>query len=933
MSKKSRAGAAVGAAVALTLASAALETGPAAADIPSWYQDASAGLLVTWGLSTGVDVWPPGITPCDGDPSTQPFESAPEFEDAVADLGWDAASWVTAAEQLHAEYIVMASFHSLQGYVRPWPSDVPGSATTERDFLQELMDEAAESGIKVVVYITSDPSWATSGGCDWLDEDAYATWKGDPSINIGTPVGFSSYSYDVVDELMQNYPDIAGFWFDGWAPAWTSLGLTSHIRDTLPEAVIFANDSGTAAQFDQDVISVENIAKNQEPSFDYPGSAWVRQNDAEAVYAPAGWDYYAENTVQPRGTGQFEVQWFASIAGSGWPALMGLPTKLDGTFEPAINSILAHIDQFRDWADPAFGTTVAGGYDFGIQPGRWSDGSYGVVTSNGDGSVQYLHVLQTPIGGISRLSNGSWVTPTELDPHADTARTVTSDTAGDIWLNDTSNRIWRKSGATWQQMPGQAIDIVTGSDGSVWMVGTEPLGDQNGYLYRWNGSSWTFIGSGAVHMALDEQNNPWTVQKNGSMWRWDGERWHSVFTAGKDVANGPDGTIWRLGDTESGDAPLYRWTGVEWTAAYEGGGGVALSVDAQGDPWVTTASGDVYRVDAATGAWNLVTSDATKISTTRSGEVYKHESTTVVSVPDGGYTVTGATDLFTGEPLDFEQNNGNLTVRVANWDVQAQFGDQIIRLAVEASERQYPRSSLSASASSSSSGRPASSIVDADDRSYWSSSGVGSQSFTLETAEPQALSGLRVAQQETMPVTFGNSNAPPPARIRSAQIEVSSNGVDFTEVWSGELKSQRGAQVINFAPINGKFLRMTVLSNWAGTSQVQVQSADLLVSSESPAPQPQIAVTVETRCVASKAFVAVTVKNLESIPLDVGIETPYGSKSFTGIAAEKNAFHSFASRAVTVPAGTVSIDASGVLGGVQAHVTQDLEYESHSCAG
>ena len=75
--------------------------------------------------------------------------------------------------------MVLTSFHSRLGYSRSWPSAIPGSASTERDFLGELIAAAKAKGLHVLLYMTDDPQW--HGGrraTKQLDSAAYSAYKG-----------------------------------------------------------------------------------------------------------------------------------------------------------------------------------------------------------------------------------------------------------------------------------------------------------------------------------------------------------------------------------------------------------------------------------------------------------------------------------------------------------------------------------------------------------------------------------------------------------------------------------------------------------------------------------------------------------------------------------------------------------------------------------
>ena len=71
-----------------------------------------------------------------------------------------------------------------------------------------------------------------------------------------------------------------------------------------------------------------------------------------------------------------------------------------------------------------------------------------------------------------------------------------------------------------------------------------------------------------------------------------------------------------------------------------------------------------------------------------------------------------------------------------------------------------------------------------------------------------------------------------------------------------------------------------------------------------------ITATAEVRCLAGTPYVAVRALNEDTVPLDVVLDTPYGSRTFTDVAPGKNAYQSFAVRGVEDPAaGPVTVTA------------------------
>jgi hypothetical protein len=139
---------------------------------------------------------------------------------------------------------------------------------------------------------------------------------------------------------------------------------------------------------------------------------------------------------------------------------------------------------------------------------------------------------------------------------------------------------------------------------------------------------------------------------------------------------------------------------------------------------------------------------------------------------------------------------------------------------------------------------------------------------------------------------------------------------------------------VTFTPVTTAKLRATVRANGNGTTFSAVAITEWRVFADDPGTQPAtvpVAVTVQPRCIAGKAFVAVQAHNDHDAAIDVVVETPYGNRSFSGVAPEANAYQSFAVRAASVPAGSVTVRATGTVGGRTVTTTYNAEHAALSC--
>ncbi|WP_395242691.1 hypothetical protein ACGGZK_10945 [Agromyces sp. MMS24-K17] len=98
-------------------------------------------------------------------------------------------------------------------------------------------------------------------------------------------------------------------------------------------------------------------------------------------------------------------------------------------------------------------------------------------------------------------------------------------------------------------------------------------------------------------------------------------------------------------------------------------------------------------------------------------------------------------------------------------------------------------------------------------------------------------------------------------------------------------------------------------------------------------PERSLAITAvaTTRCVAGKVVVAVQATNADEVPVDLTIQTAYGSKAGLKAAAGKSVAQAFSSRLGGVPAGSATVQASGELDGTPVTTEVTAPYTAATC--
>ncbi len=390
------AGGAIVAIAAVVLTMLGLPSSRARADLinprQDWLRDATGGVFLHWGERTS-----PSFTSCTA------------WESAINNGGWSADYWVQETKKLHASYMVLATFHSRLGYARSWPSKIPGTCATKRDYLGELLTAAHAAGLHVILYMTDDPSHHNETGFEYLNSQAYSNFKG-RSIDLTTRDGFGEFSYDNFFEVMNNYPALDGFWIDNDNAFWERNNLYQKIHQMHPNMLLSNNNEDTQ---EMDTVSHEQKT-GMTPSYDMPKAIWtspprLTEADFKLPTSGAWWFDGSNSSVDTKLT----LGRLITNAGSGIKSLMAETAMVNGKFPSNQANFNNFANGYLDKIWESIGGANGGGYLWGgLQPGSFGNGAYGVTTvSKADPKVNYVHVIDPASGSsISVRDNGYAVT-------------------------------------------------------------------------------------------------------------------------------------------------------------------------------------------------------------------------------------------------------------------------------------------------------------------------------------------------------------------------------------------------------------------------------------------------------------------------------------------------------------------------------------------
>jgi len=202
-----------------------------------WFQDAKFGLFVHWGIYSirGRAEW---VLYNDRIP-VKNYETLAQFFNPTE---FNAAEWVALVKDAGMKYITITSKHHdgfamFDSKVSDW--DIVDRTPYKKDVLRMLADECRKQGIKLFFYHSQ---------LDWHHPDYFPlgrTGEGLGRAEQGDWQKYLEYQDSQLRELLTNYGEIGGIWFDGWWDKkngdWKLDRTYKLIHDLQPQALVGNN--------------------------------------------------------------------------------------------------------------------------------------------------------------------------------------------------------------------------------------------------------------------------------------------------------------------------------------------------------------------------------------------------------------------------------------------------------------------------------------------------------------------------------------------------------------------------------------------------------------------------------------------------------------------------------------------------------------------
>lgn len=349
-----------------------------------WFEDARFGLFIHWG---------PFSIPGDGEwvmnNRNITVKNYTRLMDFFNPIDFDAAAWVAAAKNAGMKYITLITRHH-DGFSM-WDTKVSDfnimHSPYRKDIVKMIADECHKQGLKIFFYYSL---------LDWRRDD-YSYWTGRTGQGTGRTVhgdwnDYIKFMEQQLTELLTNYGEISGIWFDGYWDQTEPEGAADRtpridwhldeiyvlIHKLQPQCLIGNNHHlsplpGEDFQmFEQDLPGENKGGLNYQKPSDLPLESCVTMNNS--------WGFNLTDTSYK--TPKQLIDLLVRASGYGANLLLNIGPMPNGKIQPEFLERMAYMGNWiKTYGESIYGTK--GGY---MRPQSW-----GCITQKGD--IMFVHIL------------------------------------------------------------------------------------------------------------------------------------------------------------------------------------------------------------------------------------------------------------------------------------------------------------------------------------------------------------------------------------------------------------------------------------------------------------------------------------------------------------------------------------------------------------
>lgn len=345
-----------------------------------WFQDAKFGLFIHWGVYSilGDGEWVMN----NENISIDSYEKLPAFFNPI---DYNAEEWVLMAKNAGMKYITITSRHH-DGFSmfdsKATDYTITKKTPYKKDILKELSVACKKHNIKLFFYYSL---------LDWHDDNYFPRGKTGNGISgrgEGKWEDYISFMKAQLTELLTNYGDIGGIWFDGkWDKKdanWYFDDIYQLIHDLQPQCLIGNNHhEGVLPGEDFQMFEKDLPGKNT-TGFGTPASEIGKLPTEVCETINGSWGFNIKDNKHK--SKKELVQYLINAAGYGSNLLLNVGPMPNGKIQPEHAQSLQEIG---DWLKEN-GETI-----YGTRAGIISATKDYVSTQKN--KILYLHVLNNDI--------------------------------------------------------------------------------------------------------------------------------------------------------------------------------------------------------------------------------------------------------------------------------------------------------------------------------------------------------------------------------------------------------------------------------------------------------------------------------------------------------------------------------------------------------
>lgn len=349
-----------------------------------WFSNAKFGLFIHWG---------PFSIPGDGEwvmnNRNITVKNYTRLMDFFNPTDLDAAKWVAMAKNAGMKYITLITRHH-DGFSM-WDTKASDfnimNSPYHKDIVKMIADECHKQGIKLFLYYSL---------LDWRRDD-YSYWTGRTGHGTGRTIhgdwnNYIAFMEQQLTELLTNYGEIAGIWFDGyWDQLDNDSDKTNHphvdwhfselyalIHKLQPQCLVGNNHHLQPLPGEDFQMFEKDLPGGNTTGFGGASVSSLPLETCETINN--SWGFNITDTTY-KSTKQL-VDYLVRAAGFGTNFLLNIGPMPNGEIQPEFKERLADMGVWlRTYGESIYNTK--GGY---MRPQNW-----GCLTQRGD--TLFVHVL------------------------------------------------------------------------------------------------------------------------------------------------------------------------------------------------------------------------------------------------------------------------------------------------------------------------------------------------------------------------------------------------------------------------------------------------------------------------------------------------------------------------------------------------------------